>query len=89
MLPTIYVMTAAQRLEIAEFPILILFDVQGTHRQQALPPVFSCFPEFRNITEGETIENYKEFIVNDPVTRYHLHAELVLLPEVCAYICSI
>jgi hypothetical protein len=32
-------------LEIAELPILILFDEQGNHRQQALPPVFSCFPD--------------------------------------------
>ena len=88
-LPAIYVMTAAQRLEIAELPILILFDVQGDTRRQALPPVFSCFPEFRNITEMETVGNYKEFIINDPVMRYHLHAYLVLAPEVFIYICSI
>jgi hypothetical protein len=81
-LPAIYLMTAEQRLKIAELPVVTLYDVNGGHRQQALAPVFSCFPVFRNILENETAECYKESLRSDTSERYHLHADLVCLPEV-------
>jgi hypothetical protein len=49
-------------MKIADVPVVTLFDVNGLHRQQALAPVFSCFPVFRNILENETAECYKDSI---------------------------
>ena len=85
-LPAIYLMTSEQRSKIAELPVLTLFDAHGAHRKQALAPVFSCFPAFRNISESETVEGYKEYVCNDSLKRYHLHADLVSVPEVLIYI---
>ena len=69
-------------MKIADLPVVTLFDANGAHRQQALAPVLSCFPVFRNISENETAESYKEFVRNDSTKRYHLHADLVSAPEV-------
>ena len=80
-LPSIYLMTSEQRMKIADLPVVTLFDANGLHRQQALAPVFSCFPVFRNISENEIAERYKESIRNDLTKRYHLHADLVSAPE--------
>jgi hypothetical protein len=81
-LPSIYLMTSEQRMKIADLPVVTLLDANGFRRQQALAPVFSCFPVFRNISENEIAERYKESIRNDLTKRYHLHADLVFVPEV-------
>jgi hypothetical protein len=81
-LPSVYLMTTEQRMKMADLPVVTLFDVNGLHRQQALAPVFSCFPIFRIISENETAECYKESIRSDLTKRYHLHADLVSVPEV-------
>ena len=69
-------------MKIADLPVVTLFDANGFRRQQALALVFSCFPVFRNISENEIAESYKESIRSDLTKRYHLHADLVSVPEV-------
>jgi hypothetical protein len=72
-------------MKIADLPVGTLFDANSAHRQQALVPVFSCFPVYRNISENETAESCKEFVRNDSTKRYHPHADLVCVPELFVY----
>jgi hypothetical protein len=85
-LPEIFLMTTEQRTLMSELPVVSLFKEDGSIRQQALAPAFSCFPAWRNISDNESSECYQMSLRDDLTPRYHLHADLVAVPQV--KICS-
>ena len=85
-LPAVYHMTKEQRIMISKLPIVTLFGDNGESRRQALAPVFSCFPAFRNVFLDESMECYQLHLRNDETPRYHLHADLVHVAEVCVLV---
>lgn len=84
-LPDIFILTDDQRKAMLELPVVSLFNGDGSARRQALAPVFSCFPSWRNISANESLECYQTSLLNDMTPRYHLHEDLVLVSQVNIY----
>jgi hypothetical protein len=78
-------LTSEQRNVMTAHPVVRLFNEDGSTRKQALAPVYSCFPSWRNILDSESPESYQSTLRNDTTLRYHLHEDLVLVPQVNIY----
>ena len=77
-----YIMTEAQRLALADMPVLQLYESENGEvrpRNQAMAPVVSCHPAVQNIREGEPPQDYHREL--QTTERLHLHTELIYDPD--------